>query len=112
MTWGQHRRLQKWERRVQPAYEAGVMDGMDCAFLGEPRPFEPSSELITTIYLRPYLRRAQAVSNAAVARMRGRYDGFELAAEQIRKADDEDFIDCQVAEGMAQIESYLRQKAA
>ena len=111
MTAREFKRQRKWDQKVQPAYQAGVMDGMDSAFTGEPRPQEILSDLDTTFYFRRYLRRAQAVSNAAIARNRGKVDGYDMALEQMQKADDDDWIESQVLQGMAQIENYLRQAA-
>lgn len=112
MTARQYKRLRKWEKRVEPAYSAGFMDGQDMAYTGEPRPNELVSELDITVYFRRYMRHAQGVSNAAIARSRGRVDGFDMAMHQIKQAEDEDFIEAQVERGMEQIESYLRERAA
>lgn len=112
MTARNWKRLRKWDVRVEPAYRAGVMDGMDMAYIGEPRPQEIISDLDTTFYFRRYLRHAQEVSNAMIARNRGRVDGYDLAMAEMKKADDDDFIERQVEQGMAEITQFLLRQAA
>ena len=114
MTHKEFKRQRKWDQKVEPAYNAGLMDGMDMAFCGEPRPHEILSDIDTTFYFRRYLRRAQEVSNAAIARNRGKVDGYDMAMEQIQKADDEDYIEREFLRGMDELCGWLeaRERAA
>lgn len=108
MTVHQFNRARRWDRRLKGSYSAGVMDGFDARLAGYDRPDPLLSDYNLTFYLRPFMRHAQAITNAAIARSRGRADGWDLADREVRRSDDEDWIERQVLSGMKDIVDYLR----
>ena len=107
MTARAYKRLRKWDRKVHASYSAGVMDGMDAFHEGRERPDALTGEFDTKVYLRQRMRYAQWILNASIARSRGRYDGWEIAARETQKAQDEDWIATQVVDGIAKFERFL-----
>lgn len=80
------------------------MDGFDARMAGHDRPDVLLSEYNTTFYFRSLMRRAQALTNATIARSRGRADGWDLADREMCEAD----VENEVAVGMVQLAQYLR----
>ena len=108
MTAHQFKRLRKWDRKVHASYSAGVMDGIDAFHEGRERPEALTGDYDTKVYLRQRMRFAQHIVNSTIARSRGRYDGWEIAARETQKAQDEEWITTQVVDGIAKFESLLR----
>ena len=115
MTQRQYKRLRKWDKATRPAYDAGVLDGMDMYFRGEDRPPDPDEGYNAPFDLRfcwtHNARVEQMLHNHEIARERGRYDGWEQAQEMREKADREDWIEAQVLDGLAKFEGLLRKVA-
>lgn len=115
MTQGQYRRLRKWDLVTQPAYNAGVMDGMDARFCGCPRPVDPDeghkAPFDLRFFFHPRKRYEQQVLNHTIARERGRVDGWDMADDQVRQADEEEALLTEVEDGLQKFEAFLRQAA-
>ena len=116
MTARQYNRLRKWDLATQPAYNAGVMDGMDAGFCDLPRPCDPDegydAPFDLNFYWRPRRRYEQQILNHNLARQRGRVDGWDMAKQQMREAEEEEALLTEVEDGLQQIEAFLRERAA
>jgi hypothetical protein len=112
MTHRQYNRFRKWDGATQPAYNAGVMDGMDIFYRGEDRPPDPDlgydAPFDLSFQWRKRGRIEQMLRNHEIARERGRVDGWDQAKEQQEKADRDDWIEGLVEDGLAKFEALLR----
>ena len=106
MTVYQWRRLRRWDQKCKAAYNSGVMDGFDARMTGLDRPDPLLSEYNTRFYFRPHMRHAQAVTNATIARSRGRADGWDLADREVLNAEHEEIVAGALADGFARLEWY------
>ena len=115
MTAAQYRRMRKWDLTTQPAYNAGVMDGMDLRFCGNPRPADPDAgydaPFDLNFYLHPRKRYEQQILNHNLARERGRVDGWDMAEKQVEEVEREESIIGEVEDGIAKLEDFLKRTA-
>ena len=116
MTARQYKRLRQWDRATQPAYNAGFLDGQEWYSIGYDRPPDPDLDHGPPFDLHFYIRRSkrllQMLDNHERARERGRVDGWDAAQERHQALEQEDWIEAQVEQGLEQIGTYLKQRAA
>lgn len=106
MTARQFSRARRWDKRVYKAYQAGVMDGFDARLAGYDRPDPLLSDYNLSFYIRPRMRHAQEVTNATIARSRGRADGWDSANAEIIRAEHEEIVAGALSDGFARLEWY------
>lgn len=112
MTAKQYRRSRRWDKKVYAAYQAGILDGFDARLAGHDRPDPLLSEYNTRFYFRPRMRQAQAVTNATIARSRGRADGWDSADREVIHAEHEEIVAGALADGFAELEWYANNQRA
>lgn len=106
MTARQFNRARRWDKKVYRAYQAGILDGFDMRMAGHDRPEPLLSDYNVKFFIRPRMRHAQAVTNAAIARSRGKADGWDSADREVIQADHEEIVAGALADGFAELEWY------
>lgn len=110
MTAKEFRRVRRWDKRVHKSYQAGVMDGFDMRLAGHDRPDPLLSDYNTKFYFRPRMKHAQTVTNAAIARSRGKADGWDSADREVLRAEHEEIVAGALADGFAELEWYANNR--